>query len=155
MKTKRLVFVVATLIGVIFIAFLLWPGQPRRNGHLTDVGISVPESAVTAVEEGPFTLKSSDYMVAFRLLPTQIPALIKQMQTKDNYEIGAYSQVMPKSITYTPYAKKFFAAVPKSATGATFLVTHDKGKKNQWATYCFFAIDKATGRVWFYGQEAY
>jgi len=155
MKNKKLFLGIVALVSVIFIAFLLWPGQKRGSGYLADVGISVPQSSITAAQEGPFTLKSSDYMVAFQLPPTQIPALIKQMQTKDNYEIGAYPQLLPTNITYTPYAKKFFAAVPKSARGVTFIVPHNKGERDAYDTSCFFAIDKSTGRVWFYGRESY
>ena len=58
-------------------------------------------------------------------------------------------------VVHTPYVAKFFAGVPKSAQGGTFRVVHDKGEKSEWATECSLAIDKSTGRVWFYGWEIY
>ena len=155
MKNKNLRRIVLLCGVVAFLAFLLWPHREPGSSYLASLGISIPTSSVVTYKEGPFMLKGCECMVAFQLPLTQIPALIKQMRTKEDYEIGTYPQVVLQSVSYTSYVAKFFAAVPKNATGATFRVMHDRGEKNEWATYCSFAIDKSTGRVWFFGQEVY
>ena len=155
MKNKKLFVRTVAVVAVIFIVFLLWPGRERASGYLADLGVSIPESSVTAFEKGPFLLTGDEYMIAFQLPPAQIPALIKQIQTRERHEIGSYPRDVSSRVIHASYVAKFFAAVPKNATGATFDVIHDKGEKNEWVTECSFAIDKSTGRVWFYGWEVY
>ena len=155
MKNKKMFWRIATVVLLVFLIFLLWPGRERASGYLASVGIVVPESSITAFEKGPFMLTGDEYLIAFRLPPAQIPALIKQIQTRERHEIGSYPRDFSSRVIRASYVAKFFAAVPKNATGATFDVIHDRGEKNEWTTDCSLAIDKSTGRVWFYGWETY
>ena len=139
----------------MLLVFVFVVRRGRGSRYLASLGISIPASAITAYQKGPFNLTGDEYMIAFQLPPSQIPALTKQMQSKERYEVGPYPSVVSSRIIHASYVAKFFAAVPKSSAGGNFLVIHNKDEKSQWATLCSFAIDKPTGRVWFYGDEIY
>ena len=137
------------------IALFAWAIIPTARGFLSTIEIDVPASAITSYASYP-SLTSNEDLVALKLSPAQLAALLAQLETKRDYLLGPNGSAPTKATPngLAPSAK-FFASVPKTAQGGSFRVDHGKGEKNEWPTFCEFALDRPTGRVWIYGWSVY
>ena len=154
MKIKRLVLVLMAgfLAGIAWFVYGL---VPTARGFFSTIQVEVPLSAVTSYQSS-VSLTGDENLVALKLTPAQLAALMAQFQTKDKFIIGAYNfTANSPHAGRSDWVAHFFQRIPRAAQSGRFRVVHDRGEADEWRTLCDFAVDKRTGRVWIYGWNAY
>ncbi len=143
-------FKVLLAISVLaFVGLAVRGCTPEINPYLLDLGITVQNAAVISHQNYP-SLTGDEDLLMLQLPPSQIPSLMAQFKKERDYDSAPFAT----SIGGLAPKKQFFARVPKKALMATFRVDHTESKPS-WPTFCSFAVDKSTGKVWFYGWSVY
>jgi len=150
MKRTPLV-VLFSLSVLLFVGLVVRGYSPGTDGYLADLGLNVPTSAVVSHDNYPSLTDDEDLLI-IQLTPSQIPSLLSQLKTKRGFGLAPIGTRAGTAVQngLAP-TKSFFAGVPKRARVGGFRVDHDKGEPHEWPTFCDFAVDQTTGRVWIYG----
>ncbi len=141
----RIIFLFLILASVLI---LNGCGVGNGKSALDFLGVKVPTSAVTSYKN-QWYLKGEQSYITLKMSPTQIPAFLNQLRSKEDYSYGPFAKEVDE-IKHNAEAAAFYKAVPASAQGGGFSVIHEANSENPYASFCTFAIDKATGKVWFH-----